>query len=269
MKTGRLSKDEISYIDSNLDALTDKEIAHKLDRSTEAIIQRRAVSVQENVNTELQTYIAQLHSKHFWSTIKRSLLPNEIETFQNSWAALYSQFFHQGVTATDEIMMKDVIIEDILLHRALEQKKNILEEIKENEKLIAEERDKDMEDRDTDFMTNALRTVVQLRGTSEAYTKEINEIKKTKDGKFKDLKATRNERLKTVEESGKNIFALIKLLDEQKMRETEGRMTGLVYKASKTKEGQMKQEMVFADGEVDKVWLTPEAELEGEQEDND
>ena len=72
-----------------------------------------------------------------------------------------------------------------------------------------------------------------------------------------------------MEESGKNIFALIKLLDEQKMRETEGRMSGLVYEASKTKQGQMKQEMVFADGEVDKVWLTPELELEGEQEDND
>ena len=45
----------------------------------------------------------------------------------------------------------------------------------------------------------------------------------------------------------------------------KGRMTGLVYEASKTKEGQMKQNMVFADGEVDKVWLTPEGELEDEQ----
>jgi len=267
MKTGRLRKDEIAYIDSNLADMTDEQIAQKLDRSVEAISQRRAIAPQENANTQLQSYVSQLHSKHFWTTIKKSLLFDEIETFENSWAALYSQFSHQGVTATDEIMMKDVIIEDILLHRALEQKKNILEEIKENEKLLAEEREKDMEDRDTDFMTNALRTIVQLRGTSEAYTKEINEIKKTKDGKFKDLKATRNERLKTVEESGKNIFALIKLLDEQKMRETEGRMTGLVYEASKTKQGQMKQETVFADGEVDRAWLTPEAELESEQKD--
>ena len=265
MKTGRLSKDEIAYIDSNLSNMTDEQIAQKLDRSVASITQRRAVAPQENANTERQSHVTQLHSKHFWKTIKKSLLFDEIETFENSWAALYSQFSHQGVTATDEIMMKDVIIEDILLHRALEQKKNILEEIQENEKLLAEEREKDMDDRDTDFMTNALRTIVQLRGTSEAYTKEINEIKKTKDGKFKDLKATRNERLKTVEESGKNIFALIKLLDEQKMRETEGRMTGLVYEASKTKEGQMKQEIVFADGEVDKVCLTPESELEDEQ----
>jgi len=266
MKTGRFSKEELSYIDDNLSIMTDEQLAESLNRSVEAIAQRRAVAPQANANAELQSHISQLHSKHFWSTVKRSLLNEEIETFENSWASLYSQFFHQGVTATDEIMMKDVIIEDILLHRALEQKKNILEEIKENEKLLVEEREKDMDDRDTDFMTNALRTIVQLRGTSEAYTKEINEIKKTKDSKFKDLKATRNERLKTVEESGKNIFALIKLLDEQKSRETEGRMTGLVYEASKTKEGQMKQNMVFADGEVDKVWLTPEAELEEEQE---
>ena len=267
MKTGRLSKEEIQFIDENSDRMTDSEIADRLDRSVDAIIQRKAVFTQENANTELHGYITQLHSKHFWLTIQKSLLSDEIETFENSWAALYSQFFHQGVTATDEIMMKDVIIEDILLHRALEQKRNILEEIKDYESQLAEERKKDVDDRDADFMTNALRTIIQLRGTSEAYTKEINEIKKTKDGKFKDLKATRNERLKTVEESGKNIFALIKVLDEKKSRETEGRMSGLVYEASKTKEGQMRQNMAFADGEVDRVWLTPESELDGEQDD--
>ena len=265
MKTGRLSKEEILFIDSNLEVMSDAQIAVAMDRSVDAIAQRRAVAPQKNANTELESYVSQLHAKHFWATVQKSLLEEEVETFENSWAALYSQFFHQGVTATDEIMMKDVIIEDILLHRALEQKRNILQEIKETEVQLAEERKKDMDDRDADFMTNALRTIIQLRGTSEAYTKEINEIKKTKDGKFKDLKATRNERLKTVEESGKNIFALIKLLDEQKLRETEGRMTGLVYEASKTKEGKMKQEIVFADGEVDKVWLTPEGELEDEQ----
>lgn len=266
MKTGRLSREEIEYIDVNLEFMTDKEIAQSLNRSVSSISQRRAAAPQENANLEVQTYISQLHSKHFWTTVKRSLLEDEVSTFENSWGALYSQFFHQGVTATDEIMMKDVIIEDILLHRALEEKRNILHEIRFHEKALAEERQKDIDDRDTDFMTNSLRTIVQLRGTAESYTKEINEIKKTKDGKFKDLKATRNERLKTVEESGKNIFALIKLLDENKMRETEGKMTGLVYEASKTKKGSMKQNMVFADGEVDKVWLTPESELEEEQE---
>jgi hypothetical protein len=266
MKTGRLSKFEISFIDDNLSVMTDGEMAIELNRSVEAISQRRASAPEETAQNEKKTYVEQLRNKHFWTTVKKSLLTEEIDSFENNWAALYSQFFHQGVTATDEMMMKDVIIEDILLHRALEQKKNILQEIKDNEKLLAEERGKDMEDRDTDFMTNALRTIVQLRGTSESYTKEINEIKKTKDTKFKDLKATRNERLKTVEESGKNIFALIKLLDERKMRETEGRMTGLVYKASQGKQEEMEQNVSFADGEVDKVWLTPESELKSEQE---
>ena len=200
MKTGRLSKEEIAYIDSNLSTMNDSEIAEKIGRSVEAISQRRAAAPQDNINNEMQTYVVQLREKHFWPTIKKSLLSDEVETFENSWAALYSQFFNQGVTPTDEIMMKDVIIEDILLHRALEQKRNILEEIKLNEKILADERLMDPDDRDADLMTNTLRTIVQLRGTSEAYTKEINEIKKTKDGKFKDLKATRNERLKTVEE---------------------------------------------------------------------
>ncbi len=143
MKSGRLSKEELQFIDANSGDMSDSEIADRLDRSVEAISQRRAVAIEESSNTELQSYVTQLHSKHFWPTIQRSLLSVEVETFENSWAALYSQFFHQGVTATDEIMMKDVIIEDILLHRALEQKKNILEEIQDYESQLAEERKKD------------------------------------------------------------------------------------------------------------------------------
>ena len=117
MKTGRLSKEEISYIDSHLGGMSDEQISSHLDRSVSSISQRRAVAPQENANIELQTYISQLHSKYFWPTITKSLLDEELETFENSWAALYSQFFHQGVTATDEIMMKDVVIEDILLQK--------------------------------------------------------------------------------------------------------------------------------------------------------
>ena len=69
-----------------------------------------------------------------------------------------------------------------------------------------------------------------------------------------------------MEESGKNIFALIKVLDEQKSRETEGRMRGLVFAASKSTQKDMEIDRVFADGEVDKAWLTPESELDTEQE---
>ena len=49
------------------------------------------------------------------------------------------------------------------------------------------------------------------------------------------------------------------------MRETEGRMPGLVYKASQVKQEEMEENMSFADGEIDKVWLTPESELKSEQ----
>ena len=48
MKTGRLSKDEIAFIDSNLLNMTDQQIADKLDRSIDAITQRRAVAPNTN-----------------------------------------------------------------------------------------------------------------------------------------------------------------------------------------------------------------------------
>jgi hypothetical protein len=96
-----------------------------------------------------------------------------------------------------------------------------------------------------------------LRGTQEDYSREINEIKKTKDRKFTDLKATRQERLKTVEESGKNFFALVKQLDEIKSREREGRMTALVFEASKKTSEEFKKPYQYLDGEIDTPFSIP------------
>ena len=271
-RTGRLSRSEISFIDENLDAMSDDEIAKAIERSPDAVAQRRANRPQRETNTKMNDFVAQLHEKHFWETVQRSLLKEELPVFENSWASLYAQFVHQGVTATDEIMMKDVIIDDILLHRALEEKRKIIEEIQDQENEMDRIKLIPMANRtqaEVDSAVNAHRTVVQLRGAQEAYTKEINDIKKTKDGKFKDLKATRQERLKVVEESGKNIFALIKHLDERKQRESEGRMTGLVYEAARIKQKELEEYTTFADKEVDRPWMTPESELIHEQKEID
>jgi hypothetical protein len=270
LNKGRLSKGEIAFIDSSLDSMSDSEIAEQIGRSVEAVAQRRGDRPQRVANTEAEDFIAQLHQKHYWPKVKRSLLDEEVSEFEQGWAALYAQFVHQGVTETDETMMKDLCIEDILLHRVLEEKRRIIEEIKEKNAFIDQEKQKPFDERDNDAMTMSHRTVVNLRGAQEAYTKEINDIKKTKDNKFKDLKATRQERLKVVEEAGKNIFALIKLLDEQDKRDIEGRMTGLVYESARRKREEFEKPRVFADGEIDRPWLTPESELEyGEQQVDD
>lgn len=264
MKTGRLSKTEIVFIDEHLDTMTDAEIAAHLDRSIEPINQRRASKSQRDKNADGQEYVAQLHKKHFWDVIKSSLLAEEIPYFQDSWAALYAQFVDQRVTATDEMMMKDVIIDDILLHRALGEKRNIIAEIRRLEDEITMVLSKPFELRtqeENDRIINNQRHVVQLRGTQEDYSREINEIKKAKDNKFKDLKATRQERLKTVEEAGRNFFSLVKLLDEHHMREKEGRMTALVCEAAKKIKGEMQQPHQFLDGEIDTPFALPEGEV--------
>lgn len=250
--------------------MDDEEIAEQLNRSIDSIVQRRNKQPQRDANSASDSYIDQLHEKHFWGKAKTGLLDDEITFFEDSWAALFAQFFHQGVTATDEMMMKDVIFEDILLHRALAEKKNIIDEIKEFEAVVESIKQIPLLQRteaQADEAVNAHRTVVQLRGSQEAYTKEINDIKKVKDSKFKDLKATRNERLKSVEEAGKNIFALVKHLNEDKMRQSEGRMAGLVLEAANKKQAEFSQNMVFADGEVDRPWTTPEAELADDNDD--
>lgn len=270
-KGGKFTKDELSFIMQNMD-LDDKQLAQALNRKIETIQKTKAQIIAAKEEDNISPIIMDLMQKFFWpETIQQLINNDEIIFFKNYWAKLYDQFSAQGVLATDEMMMRDLIMTEIQLNRCQRERKRVAssiqtKEVKSSElhQQLREERNQEEPDAN---MINFLATEISslnsdisaLRAANKALADEWKVIQEKKDKKFEALKATRQLRLDKVEKANQTFFDLVKLLDDKEMRENEGRVNELNKMAGIVAKHRYEELTEFEDGNVDRVMLTPEA----------
>jgi septal ring factor EnvC (AmiA/AmiB activator) len=94
-------------------------------------------------------------------------------------------------------------------------------------------------------------------------TKEYLDYQKKKDDKMTQLKATRDQRLKQTEQSGKNFWELCRTLEDKKKRLKDSvMMTRMKVAADRIKEDWGGNTHRFADDEFDKILLVSDKKPE-------
>ena len=267
-KKGRIGEDERARIISYLPSESNKEIAKRFDRTVAAVAKiRKEHEVQEENPPPEQEYIVLLHTRYFWSAVKRQLL-NEDETryFEQSWSALYQQYVGSEVAHTDEMMIKDLIMLDILLNRALEDRRNLSAETEDLRKRLETAKRLENEAERVERVGTLNRTLSQVIAALETANKLANDLQTKKDKKFEQLKGTRDQRFKTAEQSRTNFFERIKLLDEREQREVQGRKNELIKLSAAKHQAELEQEQHYEDGEWERPFLTPEAVMRANDE---
>jgi hypothetical protein len=247
-------------MDENPD-LSDEAIAEGLNRSVAFVRRHRMLAGAISLGETSASALDRLHRSRFWPQIKKVLLPHEEKYFEYQWCQLIDQFSTSEILATDELMVKDYIILEIEANRFLMEKKDALTEIAALNQLITEERMKEMQFQDLGAIAAWQTQINGLRAALPNLSKAFTEYQAKKDQKLAQLKATRADRFKNVQESKVNIFELIKGLDEIERRKKEGRWMGLEKLAADQVEKQWGEPIEFADGTVDKPFLSPEGEL--------
>ena len=92
-----------------------------------------------------------------------------------------------------------------------------------------------------------------LHYTNE-YTKLLNEQQKIS----KDLKATREQRIKRIEDGKSSWIGLIRMLEDEEIREKEGREMEIMNMSVEQQINKLSEYHEYQDGEVDTPLLTPE-----------
>lgn len=253
----KLSKEEEQFILNNLDKIPDEEIAKKMGQSIEVV---KLVRLRSPV---LKTYndneaIEQLHSKHYWKEIKKILLGGEVEYFEKEWLQLMSQFSNAEIVYTDEMQIKDLIITEIFLGRNLSKRKDIIRDQGSLTNNIREEENKEEDVRDLNQLAIMRREMAALEASLQSLDKNQQGYEDRKDSLLKALKATREARLKQMEDRGKNFFGLIKYLNERDAREKEGRWMDLMDKATEKSYNDLTQVVQYEDGSLDCPILDPD-----------
>ena len=148
LKRGKLSNIEMNYIRQNCFDLSIEEIAEKLGR-TEAPV--RKFIDKENLKardlTDAEHLLSTLRTKFYYKEFKKQFSDAEIIFFEHNWIDFFRQF-NEDVTHTEELQILEVIRTEILINRSMEDRRSIMINIDQLERLIDEEMDKEPAERD-------------------------------------------------------------------------------------------------------------------------
>ena len=206
MKKGRFSTGEMSFIEANAEVLSPEAIAQKLDRDPDSIHDWIGKKVGFSAKQKKEAAVAnELKEKPYYKELSTQFSSEELELFEFHFKKMWSQF-RDDVFHTEEMQVVDVIKLDILMNRGLKEQQKSMNDIGNMETLILAEKQKSQDERDRDYILNMERQIAVLRAAQESLGKDYKEMQSKKNMMLKELKGTREQRIKILEDS-KETFA--------------------------------------------------------------
>jgi hypothetical protein len=262
-KRGQLSLDEEKFIKESVEELSIEDIASKLNRNI-APIQRfikenRLLIANSEDSNEYEILKIKLHSKTFWQEILRQFDEDsgELKYFEDTWIGLIKQF-REDVLPAEELQIKQFITIDILINRSMKERKRHISETEKLQKLVDKEYEKPEEQRDIPKLANLETQLSFARNSIASYTNEYTKLLNEQQKISKDLKATREQRIKRIEDGKSSWVGLIRMLEDEEIREQEGRQMEIIRMATDKAKSQLAEYHNYQDGSVDLPFLTPE-----------
>jgi hypothetical protein len=261
-KRGQLSLDEEKYIRDNYTSSSLQQIADYLNR-TVGPVQRYVNENQLSVitsNNDNQILSQKLHTKTFWPEITRQFDSDsgELEYFESTWINLVKQF-REDVLPAEELQIKQFITIDILINRSMKERKRHISETEKLQRMVDEIYAKPEVERDIPKLANLETQLSFARNSIANYTNEYTKLLNEQQKISKDLKATREQRIKRIEDGKSSWTGLIRMLEDEEIREKEGREMEILSMAA----GKVKQKLYdyhnYQDGTVDKPFLNSES----------
>jgi hypothetical protein len=261
LKRGKISKVDRQYVIDHMGAKSAEEIAGQLNRSPEFVqklINQLAVTTDKGVE---DATLAALHNAYYWPVLQKQLIGDELRYFERAWMALSEQFSQHGIMASDETSIKDLIMHEVHYNRAVTKKTQHIRDIDELEDLIDREMEVDIDARDVGSLSTWEQQRSALIAAMDSLTSEALEYQKKKDEKLKQLKATRESRLKNAEQSKSNFWALMREMNSPDMLKSWMEYTQKMHLGANIVRLEWGEMIEFEDGKYDKPFLSPEGEL--------
>jgi hypothetical protein len=262
-KRGQLSLDEESFIRANVNSLTIEQIAEALNRNTNPIkryITEERLLEDSDVISDEEYLKHKLHSKTFWEEIKKQFDNDsgELAYFESIWVNLVRQF-REDVLPAEELQIKQFITIDILINRSMKERKRHISETEKLQKLVDKEYEKPEDQRDIPRLANLEAQLSFARNSIASYTNEYTKLLNEQQKISKDLKATREQRIKRIEDGKSSWVGLIRMLEDEQIREKEGREMEILAMATEKAKKTLYGYHQYADHSVDCPILNPEA----------
>lgn len=270
MKTGRLSKDEWEFIEANAEKLSPEQMAGKLGRTLESIekyLKKIGKSVDRSEAFATQAEY-DIKGRPYWGELKLQFSEKELELFLYHWKRIVAQF-KKDVLPTEELQIIDTIKLEVLMNRALREQQESAARISEINTEILKERKKDVLDQDREYIFNMERQIASFMAAKDGLSKEFKDLQTKKSALFKDMKATRAERIEKIENNKETFSSLVqKILRDPKFFEEEGKALEKMRMAVEAERARLSELHTYDDGSIDYPLLNSSTMMDIDKEDD-
>ena len=106
---------------------------------------------------------------------------------------------------------------------------------------------------------NLERHIASLRAAKESLSREFKDLQTKKAGLYKDLKATREQRIEKLENNKQTLASLVnKILRDPDFYENEGKALEKMRLAMEKEKERLSDYHTYDDGAIDQPFLTPD-----------
>lgn len=265
-KRGRYSREDVEYVLLNRDRMSVEAIADRLGRKVSTvreILSRHDSSTVPPDQAEAVTYRVELRNSERWLRVQEELTPAEMRYFEQEYVALRQQY-HEDVLPTEETQIFDLIRFNVLKSRNMVERRRAREMVdrlsRERERVLEEVGgDWTRLDAETRAALGRLDAEIKVReGVEKDRIAEYMKLQERYDTLMKALKSTREQRIKDIETGKETVLGLIKNLQREEFRRTEGRQAELMKMAGEREYRRLGMLHEYDDGQVDRPILSPE-----------
>jgi hypothetical protein len=140
----------------------------------------------------------------------------------------------------------------------MKERKRHISETEKLQKVVDKEYDKPEDQRDVARLMNLEQQLSFARNSIANYTNEYTKLLNEQQKISKVLKATREQRIKRIEDGKSSWVGLIRMLEDETIREREGKEMEIINMATGKFRKQLQEYHSYQDNTIDIPFLTPD-----------
>ncbi len=145
------------------------------------------------------------------------------------------------------------------MNRCLKSNKQNIDQLNTYSTMISDERSRDKDQQDTDYIINLERQSASLRASQESLNRDYRELQAKKGSMLKEMKGTREQRIKRLEDSKASFVSWIgSLMQDPELVKRYGIQMEKMKLSMKKEEERLSHYHKYEDGTVDQPFLTPD-----------
>lgn len=222
-KPGRWTKEQIKFMEDHHREMSIEDMARQLEKNP--------ITVEKYVREKLGytddakiAILAKFDIKKspMWEEFRGQFSDAELDSFMYHWQNLMVQFKHDALS-TERMQMVEVVRLEILINRSMRKLRDtdILQQKTQEELLDEKSKDKDQQD-----VTKIGRLEVVISNLYSAHqqlAREYKELLERKQSILKEIRGTREQRIKRIEDSKETIQTwMSSLIDNPELRRSLG-----------------------------------------------